>query len=263
MSPPKEPRIQVDPLDIENKSVEERVQLALAAIACNGFRPNGWPWLSLQEAAKEYGITKGWLTNCFNGKQTKRKAHQHEQVLDFAAEPVLVDWIKEMGRHGVPLHPSTVALHASAILGKTIGKHWVSRFCMRHPELKARWTSGLEKCHAGALNPATVADFYEMLGDITKEYNIPEENIYNMDEKGVQLGVGGRVLALVDQDQKSVKHVEDGNRELVTIIKCVAADGSSIWPSVVFKGVRRNLEWGWDNPCDARYEILSAGNFLS
>lgn len=43
MSPPKESRIQVDPLDIENKSVEERVQLALAAIARNGFRPNGRP----------------------------------------------------------------------------------------------------------------------------------------------------------------------------------------------------------------------------
>ena len=87
---------------------------------------------------------------------------------------------------------------------------------------------------------AAVADFYEMLGDFTKEYNIPEENIYNMDEKGVQLGVGGRVLALVDRDQKSVKHVEDGNEELVTIIECVAADGSLIRPSVVFKRVRRN-----------------------
>ena len=89
-----------------------------------------------------------------------------------------------------------------------------------------------------------MADFYEMLGDIMKEYNIPQENVYNMDEKGVQLGVGGRVLALVDWDQKSVKHVEDGNRKLVMIIECVAADGSSIWPSVVFNGVRRNSEWG-------------------
>ena len=151
MSPHKEPCIQVNPLDIENKSVKEHVQLALAAIACNGFHPNGQPWLPLWEAAKEYRITKGWLTNHFNNKQTKCKAHQHEQVLDYAAESVLIDWIKEMGHHGVPLHPSTVALHALAILGKTISKHWVSRFHACHPELKARWTSGLKKCHAGAL----------------------------------------------------------------------------------------------------------------
>ena len=154
----------------------------------------------------------------------------------------------------------------TACLGNLGEDHWRAlgfKFCACHPELKARWTSGLKKCHARALNPAAVVDFYEMLGDITKEYNIPEENIYNMDEKGVQLGVGRRVLALVDWDQKSVKHVEDGNRELVTIIECVAADGSLIWLSVVFKGVRQNLEWGQDNPCDARYEILSAGTFLS
>lgn len=31
--------------------------------------------------------------------------------------------------------------------------------------------------------------------------------------------------------------VEDGNRELVTIIKAVCADGLAIAPSVVFKGV--------------------------
>ena len=36
-------------------------------------------------------------------------------------------------------------------------------------------------------SPAAGADFYEMLGDAMREYNIPQENIYNMDEKGVQL----------------------------------------------------------------------------
>ena len=79
--------------------------------------------------------------------------------------------------------------------------------------------------------------------------------IIHMDDKGVQLRVGGRVLTLVDWDQKSVKHVEGGNRELVTIIECVAAGGSSIQLSVVFKGVRCNLEWGCDNLCNARYEF--------
>lgn len=73
-----------------------------------------------------------------------------------------------------------------------------------------------------------------------------------MDEKGIQMGVGGRVLALVDRDQKNVHQVEDGNRELVTIIECISADGSAIWPGVVFKGMHRNLEWGRDNPCNAR-----------
>ena len=76
--------------------------------------------------------------------------------------------------------------------------------------------------------------------------------MYNMDEKGVQLGIGGHVHALVDRDQKSVNQVEDGDRKLVTIIECVCADGTVIRPSAIFKGACQNLEWGCDNPCNAR-----------
>jgi hypothetical protein len=38
--------------------------------------------------------------------------------------------------------------------------------------------------------------------------------MYNMDEKGIQLGIGKRTMVLVDHDQKSVQQVEDGNCEL-------------------------------------------------
>lgn len=148
--------------------------------------------------------------------------------LTFAQEDALAEWVKEMGWRGVPLHASAVAQHALPISGKKIGEHWVQCYHIRHPELKVKWTSGLEKCQAQALNPTAVKNFYETLDCLIKEYNIPEENIYNMDEKGVQLRVGGRTLALVDQDQKTVKQVEGGNWELVTVIECVAADRSAI-----------------------------------
>ena len=91
-----------------------------------------------------------------------------------------------------------------------------------------------------------------MLESLVKEYQITEDNIHNMDEKGVQLRIGGHVCALVDQDQKSVNQVEDGDHELVTIIKCVCADGTVIQPSAVFKGACQNLKWGCNNPCNAR-----------
>jgi DDE superfamily endonuclease len=67
--------------------------------------------------------------------------------------------------------------------------------------------------------------------------------------------MGKRVRAFVDRDQKTVHQVEDGSRELVTVIECVCADGSAIPPSVVYKGARRDLEWGRNNPCDARHVL--------
>ena len=56
-----------------------------------------------------------------------------------------------------------------------------------------------------------MASFYDNLKDILGKYEIPEENIYDMDEKGIQLGMGKRVCVTVDQDQKTVHQVEDGN----------------------------------------------------
>ena len=89
-----------------------------------------------------------------------------------------------------------------------------------------------------ALNKPAVNDYFEMLEELIEKYKIEKHNIYNMDEKGIQIGVGGRVRAIVDCNQKTVHQVEDGNWELVTFIECAAVDGSMLLPTVVFKGLR-------------------------
>ena len=244
--------VQVDPLDLEGKSNEERIHMAISAIKRNGFKANGNPTYSFREAAQTFRVSKTTLTARFNGQKTREEGHKHEQRLNDAAEAVLVEWIQECGRRNIPLHPSAVAAHAKAISGIEIGECWVQRFRKRHPELRARWATGMEQCRAQALNPGTTADLYATADELIAKYEIEAKNLYNMDEKGCQQGVGGKVHVLVDRNQKNVQQVEDGNRELITIIECVCADGSAIRPSVVFKGNRRNLEWGRDNPCNAR-----------
>lgn len=114
-------------------------------------------------------------------------------------------------------------------------------------------TTGLEQCRARALNEHTVREYFTILNDLITRYNIPPENIYNMDEKGILLGVGKRTAAFVDRDQKTLYQVEDGNRELVTVIECISADGEALDPCVIYKGARRDLAWGRNNPCKARF----------
>ena len=41
-----------------------------------------------------------------------------------------------------------------------------------------------------------------MLEELIEKYKIEKHNIYNMDEKGIQIGVGGRVRAIVDSIRK-------------------------------------------------------------
>ena len=99
--------------------------------------------------------------------------------------------------------------------------------------------------------------FYDHLENLWERYDLPDENIYNMDEKGIQLRMGRRVHALVNHHQKTVHQVEDANHELVMIIECIYADGTAIHPYVVFKGTCWTLEWGWDNPCNVRWVMAS------
>jgi hypothetical protein len=161
-----------------------------------------------------------------------------------------------MGVHGVPLSLTAVAEYASVILDKPVSDAWACKFRARHGDLKTRWTTGLEACRAKSLNRTQVAEFYDILSGLVTEFKIKPKDMYNMDEKGIQLGIGQRTLVLVDRDQKTVQQVEDGNRELVTVIETVCADGSFLPPSVIYKGKKRDLEWGRNNPCEARYVIF-------
>ena len=148
---------------------------------------------------------------------------------------------------------SSVAQCAHAISGKQVGESWPKQFCKRHPNLKMKKTTGLEKARMKALNQFAVDEFFSMLADVMKEFHILPGNIYNMDEKGIQLGIGARVSAMIDRDQQSVYSIEDGNRELVTVIETICADGSVLHPSVIFQAQRRNAAWGRNNPCNARF----------
>lgn len=189
------------------------------------------------------------------GLHTCAEAHVDQQNLSLAEEEVLIKWTKVMGHWGVPLTHSTLAKYASEISGKPIGESWPKRFLARHQDLKVKATTSLEKCRAKALNRTAVEGFYDILEQVVEEFGIKKENTWNMDEKGVQLGIGVKVAAIVDRDQAMVYSVEDGNCELVTIIEAVSADGTALIPSVIFQGVHRNLEWGRpeNNPSSARY----------
>lgn len=209
--------------DLDDLSQEDRIAHVLKAIDAAG---------SSRTASTSIPFDAHLLTSVFpiqhpkidtTGRLTRHEAHAHELALTHLQEQVLVDWTCEQARRGVPLTADTLRDCASDISGQPVSRSWVTRFKMRHPELKVKWTTGLEKCRAQALNPAIVSRFYNLLEEIIQHHLLEPENIWNMDENGIQLGVGRKLAAFVDRDQKTVDSVDDGNRELATVIEAVTA----------------------------------------
>ena len=112
------------------------------------------------------------------------EAHVGEQLLSEAQKEILVKWIKIQGCQGITMTYSSVAQCANAISGKQVRGSWLKRFHKRHPDLKMKKTTGLEKACAKALNQFAIDEFFNMLTDVMKEFHILPGNLYNMDEKG-------------------------------------------------------------------------------
>ncbi|TFK26845.1 hypothetical protein FA15DRAFT_546795, partial [Coprinopsis marcescibilis] len=86
-------------------------------------------------------------------------------------------------------------------------------------------------------NKAVVMDFFDKLKSlITKYGNIPAEQWYNMDKKGIQLG-GGRKNSnqkhIFFWEHRNHYKISSNNLKLVTVVECVSASGSSVLLSFI------------------------------
>ena len=134
---------------------------------------------------------------------------------------------------------SKVLLEKSKKTGKRElpDRKWVYAFTNRHPDLKLKWPSGLDPTCAQCFNATVVKEHFDFLSEYLQDNAIPWENVYNMDEKGLQLGGGRRLNGtwyLYFNKQRICMRVQKGSLELVTAIECVAADGSILKPCLVF-----------------------------
>ena len=179
-----------EPLNLDSLSQEERIQLAIKAVINSGLTRNGRTKLSVRQAASTFKVPHSTLQDCCNGWKTRHEGHAHEQNLMPSQKEVVMECVKVMGRWGVPLTQVTLRDYASNICGTPVGETWPKQFIARHADVKVKWTTPLEWSHAQGLNPTIVAEYFKILKEVIDEYDIPHEKIYNMDEKGVQLGIG-------------------------------------------------------------------------
>ncbi|KIJ38381.1 hypothetical protein M422DRAFT_176753, partial [Sphaerobolus stellatus SS14] len=120
--------------------------------------------------------------------------------------------------------------------GRKPTEEWCRRFLRRHPEIETKSVRGLDPKCARAFSRESVTHFFELVKMEVVDKGIPPQNIFNFDEKGIQLGGGrknirSKYIFPAGDVNRYVK--KSDNLMLVTILECVSAAGAACPPGFI------------------------------
>jgi hypothetical protein len=177
-----------------------------------------------------------------------------KQKLTPAEERVLIDFMLLSADRGFPMSLSCIVAHANSILDSRKGEkinldsNWVDRFLERHnDELQTHWSRPLDTQRAQALNPAAVSAWFDLIKEHIVDEDVRKEDIYAMDETGFTPSDTGRERVVGRRGTK-VQHKQGGaDRENVTTLITICADGTTLRPAIIYKGQNFMKKWGENN----------------
>ena len=218
------------------KWTNSQLQDAMAAV-------NGG--MSLKKASDLYHIPYSSFCEWYHGLRSSRKKGP-PAVLTQSEEKQLVDYCIRIGEMEQGLTPTALKLKVYDITKDRPtpfrdgipGGGWMRWWRHRHPELTLRVSQALETARARGLCAQNVESFYKNLQSLLTLHEYSADRIWNCNESGAQAGrsSGGVVIA-----RKGARHVHSimlDQREWLSVLVCINADGVSIPSFYVFRGTR-------------------------
>ena len=214
---------------------------------------------SLRRVAFAHSISKSTLQRRTKGGQSIQEFNVSKQKLTCAEEQVLVDFILESANRGFPLDHKAIRHHANAIRESRLGEDcekckraWVTRFLNRHRDtLQTHWSKSLDTQRAKCLNPEAVESWFKIVKTFITDKGVLPTHLYAMDESGFPPALQGTCRVVGARGTK-IQHQQGGaNRENVTALVCICADGTSLKPMIIFKGKNFMEKWNNNNLANA------------
>lgn len=92
--------------------------------------------------------------------------------------------------------------------------YWVDKYLNRYLDLKTKFLSPMDKNRNNiASDPGILAHWFELYFRTKQEYNIENQDTYNMDEKGFMLGVLKKVKCVISKYAIEPHIIYCSNRE--------------------------------------------------
>ena len=184
---------------------EQAIQLAIRDLESGVYT-------SQRAAAAAWGIPRSSLRARLAGRLPHAIAHQNQQRLSSVQEDFLVNWILDEDSRAQPPSHARVREMATRILRlgndhDPLGQRWLQSFMARQPRVSSIIGRSIEVARADAASPAIVRAFLELFERTRIELNIKLDDIWNMDETGIALGVctNTRVIARASKRKAYIK----------------------------------------------------------
>jgi hypothetical protein len=223
---------------------------------------------SIRAAAKLYEIPLSTLHTRAHGQIPRAEKRPTGHKLTQLEEDSLTEWILSMDSRGAAPRPATVREMANILLAArgcypplTVGKNWPSTFVQRRDELRSRFSRRYDYQRALNEDPKTLRAWFTTVQRVIDENGIQAEDIYNFDETGFAMGLISSQKVVTRAEYYGRRSIlQPGNREWVTAIEAICADGYILPPCVIFKGKVAIAGWFDDNlPRDWRIEVSANG----
>lgn len=205
-------------------------------------------YTSIRAAAAAYKIDYTTLSRRRKGQRNRVDSHELQQTLSPLQERLLVAWLLEAERAAHAFNHAQLRDIASIILKASggngyVGKGWVIAFLKRNPGVRTKKGVSIANQRVFTLYSNTFKSWFEQLNSLILSKGIKPAHIWNMDETGNALGpcANQTILGNASTKRSYVSRPED--REWVSVIECISAEGIAIQPLVIFKGQHVQNQW--------------------
>ncbi|KAL2885147.1 hypothetical protein HOO65_080097 [Ceratocystis lukuohia] len=204
--------------------------------------------LSPHRASAIYKVSYRTLPRRCNGTPSRRDTIPKSRRLSDLEEQIIVQFILDLDSRGFPPRLHGVEEMANRLLADRdalpVGKHWASNFVKRQLDLDMRFNRRYDYKRAKCEDPAIIRSWFTLVENTVAKYGISLADIYNFDETGFMMGViaTGMVVTSAERHGKA-KLVQPGNREWVTVIQAINAEGWAIAPFIVVAGQYHLASW--------------------
>ena len=201
--------------------------------------------MSMKKASDLHHIPYSSFREWYYGSRISRKLGP-PAVLSPSEEKQLVDYCIRMCEMGQGLTPIALKLKVYDITKSRPtpfrngipGKGWMRWWRHRHPELSLRVSQTLETARARGLCAENIKSFYDNLQSLLTLHQYSADRIWNCDESGAQAGRNGGGVVIARKGARHVHSIVPDQREWLSVLVCINADGVNIPSFYVFRGTR-------------------------